>query len=317
MNLRQLTYFIAIVEQGSFLKAAKVLRIAQPALSQHIANLEDELGTHLLIRTPRGITPTSSGEVLLAHARKISAQFRQARDDVRLEANTPKGEVALALPPMLSGHLAPRLIMDLDKKYPQIQLRLMEARSLDGYTLVESGRVDLGLIASSKTTPPTHLHSFQLYREPLFYVTKKQKKNQHLHMEPISFRELARKPLALSQEQHAMRSILEEVSESKKQPLHIKLEHESSALLRSYIRYGVADSVMPWPSIQGMCKAEEVITRPIVRPDIRRTVFLLWPKNYPLSPAAVIVKQMLINEVSNLIEEGVITGETTVATEDA
>ncbi|WP_315983356.1 LysR family transcriptional regulator [Aliamphritea spongicola] len=173
MNLRQLTYFIAIVEQGSFLKAAKVLRIAQPALSQHIANLEDELGTHLLIRTPRGVTPTSAGEVLLMHARKISAQLKHAKDDVRLEANTPKGDVALVLPPMLSGYLAPRMVMRIGELYPQIQLRIIEARSLKSYTLVESGRADLGLIASASDTPPRQLHSFQLYQEPLFLSQKR------------------------------------------------------------------------------------------------------------------------------------------------
>ncbi len=73
-------------------------------------------------------------------------------------------------------------------------------------------------------------------------------------MQPISFREISKTPLALSQKQHAVRSILEEISAKKKLPLNIKLETESSSLIRSYTRYGVAGSVMPWPSIHHMWK---------------------------------------------------------------
>ena len=71
MDLRQLRYFVAIVEQGSFSRAAAFLHVSQPALSLHVRNMEADLGTTLLFRTPRGVEPTEAGMILLRHARIV------------------------------------------------------------------------------------------------------------------------------------------------------------------------------------------------------------------------------------------------------
>ncbi len=71
MDLRQLRYFSSVVELGSFSRAAKHLRVAQPALSQHVRHMEDELGVALLHRTAHGVLPTEAGERLLRHAKTI------------------------------------------------------------------------------------------------------------------------------------------------------------------------------------------------------------------------------------------------------
>ena len=79
MNLKRLKYFVKIVEVGSLTQAAAVLYIAQPALSQQVANLESELDQQLLIRTKRGVMPTEAGKVLYSHARSILLQCEQAQ----------------------------------------------------------------------------------------------------------------------------------------------------------------------------------------------------------------------------------------------
>lgn len=307
MNLRQLKYFISIVEEGSFLKAAKVLCIAQPALSQHIANVEDELGTQLLIRTPRGVTATPAGEVLYLHAKKISAQLKQAQDDVRTEANSPKGDVAVVLPPMLSIHIAPRLVRMVDENYPDIQLRAMEARSLKSLAMVESGRADLGVIAGKAISKT--LNTELLYEEPLFFV---EKHPEHGSPKPIddaiSFREVSKRPLAVSQKSHAVRAMLEEISEQKKMPLNIKLETESTRLIMSFAASGVANAVMPWPSIYNIWEQKKITARKINRPDMVRQVCVAWPKNYPLNTASTIVKNMIVEIIEDLYNEGIIAG---------
>lgn len=82
MNLRRLKYFVKIVDIGSLTQAAEVLHIAQPALSQQVATLENELDQQLLIRTKRGVTPTEAGKILYAHARTILRQCEQAQTAV-------------------------------------------------------------------------------------------------------------------------------------------------------------------------------------------------------------------------------------------
>ena len=77
MDLRQLRYFVAIVEQGSFSKAASTLNVAQPALSLHVRNMEADLGTPLLFRSPHGVIATEAGDILLRNARIIIDQHGQ------------------------------------------------------------------------------------------------------------------------------------------------------------------------------------------------------------------------------------------------
>ena len=86
MSLPQIRYFVAVAEEGNVGRAAKKLRIAQPPISRHIRSLEDELGSPLFARTPRGMDLLPAGEVFLEHARKILTAIDLAADAVR-EAN--------------------------------------------------------------------------------------------------------------------------------------------------------------------------------------------------------------------------------------
>ena len=86
MSLSQIEYFVAVAEVGHVGRAAVTLRIAQPAVSRQIRRLEEELGSPLFLRTPRGMTLSGAGEVFLGHARAILGGVRAARDEVRRAA---------------------------------------------------------------------------------------------------------------------------------------------------------------------------------------------------------------------------------------
>lgn len=91
MNLRRLKYFVKIVDIGSLTRAAEVLHIAQPALSQQVATTEGEMDQQLLIRTKRGVTPTEAGKILYTHARTILRQCEQAQLAVNNVGQTLRG----------------------------------------------------------------------------------------------------------------------------------------------------------------------------------------------------------------------------------
>jgi DNA-binding transcriptional LysR family regulator len=83
VSLSQIHYFVAVAEGGNVGRAARGLRIAQPAVTRQIQRLEDELGTALFVRTPRGMKLSSPGELLLKHARAILGAVSAAEPDVR------------------------------------------------------------------------------------------------------------------------------------------------------------------------------------------------------------------------------------------
>ena len=95
MDLRQLKYFVQIAESGNFSRAAEILRIAQPSLSQQVKNLEEELGVELLLRHARGVTPTEMGQQLYDHARRILEEVDRVKDVVRSQSVNPSGRVAV------------------------------------------------------------------------------------------------------------------------------------------------------------------------------------------------------------------------------
>jgi DNA-binding transcriptional LysR family regulator len=83
VSLSQIQYFVAVAEEGHVGRAALGLRIAQPAVSRQIRRLEEELGTALFVRTPRGMKLSSPGELFLEHARTILGAVSAAERDVR------------------------------------------------------------------------------------------------------------------------------------------------------------------------------------------------------------------------------------------
>ena len=99
MDLRQLKYFVEIVDSGSLSKAAARVYVAQPALSQQIAALEGELKSRLLVRSSRGVTLTEAGKVLYRHARAILRELADVRQEIMHPSAGESGLVALGLPP--------------------------------------------------------------------------------------------------------------------------------------------------------------------------------------------------------------------------
>src|SRR5262249_42780904 len=111
MQFRQLRYFVKIVEAGSFSKAASIVHIAQPALSQQVAELEERLGVTLLQRSARGVRPTAAGEIFYKEASAILRQVDQLPGVVRSSTGEAEGVVNLGF----VSSLAPSLVGFLDE----------------------------------------------------------------------------------------------------------------------------------------------------------------------------------------------------------
>ena len=126
MDFKQLRYFCVIAQEKSITKAAEKCYIAQPSLSQSIANLEKELGVKLLDRASRGISLTQAGEVFYRYATGVLQEEKQIRQKLLDTDKEPAGEITLCIGCYASTVL--RLVSEFKKEYPHVAFRLMEKR---------------------------------------------------------------------------------------------------------------------------------------------------------------------------------------------
>lgn len=146
MTLRQIAYFLAVTDDGSFTLAARKLRIAQPSLSQQIQALERDLGADLLERTPRGIRLTPEGREFLPEARAMLAAAQRARLAVRRSAGLEAGELELATVRSLAVGVLPALLGEFRSRHPGVRVWLREFAHRDELNdAVMSGLSDLAV----------------------------------------------------------------------------------------------------------------------------------------------------------------------------
>src|SRR3954469_11053805 len=146
MELRQLRYFVSIVDHGSLSRAALVLHVAQPALTQQLRQLEEELGAQLLHRSAQGVLSTDAGKVFYEHAQAILKQVGDARSAVTQSTTRPSGSVTLGLPHSISGALALPLLLAVRERFPEITLQLTEELSGSLAEQLKAGRINLAVL---------------------------------------------------------------------------------------------------------------------------------------------------------------------------
>ena len=120
MELRHLRYFVAVARTLSFTKAATKLRIAQPALSRPVQDLEEEIGVDLFRRSPRGVTLTAEGELLLEEAEALLRQAESTIERVQALARGEYGELRIGYSPSASAGILPPALVAFGKMAPEV-----------------------------------------------------------------------------------------------------------------------------------------------------------------------------------------------------
>src|SRR6478735_11471448 len=128
MNLRQLECFVAVVDEGSFTRAARRIGIAQPSLSQHIKALEEDLNGRVIDRLPRGVALTPAGRALLPEARLAVRALERGRQGARSALALELGELEIATVLSMAVGVLPRHIGVWHRRHPNVSIRLHEFR---------------------------------------------------------------------------------------------------------------------------------------------------------------------------------------------
>lgn len=307
MEFRQLKYFVRIVELGSVSRAAADLYTAQPALSQQIAKLEDELKVKLLARSARGVVATEAGEVFYRHARAMLRQAELMKSDVQHAGEHPQGTVSVGLPTSAATILAPRLLAASARQYPDIQLQITESLSGHLQELVVNGRIEMSLLfervdgagAVRETRLGAHLEVSPLLTERLFLLSSRPADGAV--PEEISIAEAAKRPLILPGRSNITRQIIDEAFEAAGQRPVVLAELDSLATIRAVVASGVGSTILS-PSIPG--GTEGFAVQRIAGAALQRRLSLCTFDIMPLSSAARRIMELIRETALALVAEG-------------
>jgi len=308
MDLRQLRYFVAIVEQGSFSKAAVALNIAQPALSLHVRNMEADLGTSLLFRSPQGVVPTEAGEILVRHARTIIDQFSIADEEIRGHQSEPAGEVRLGLPGTISQIVSVPLIIAARARFPKVKLRIAEAMS--GFVLewIRDARVDLAVLYTP--IEDRALRSDSILTEDLWLLgptTPMQGVKPPLQA-AVAYRQVSQLPLILPSISHGLRELLDAEATRQKLTLNTVIEVDSYANIKELVEAGMGYSILPYNAIAREVQDGRLLAWQIGKPELRRAVHLVHPSDRPMTNAVAAIHALCRETLLDLAATGAWNG---------
>jgi DNA-binding transcriptional LysR family regulator len=283
MELRQLQYFVAVVEEANFTRAAAKLHVAQPGVSAQIRQLERELGQELLDRSGRTVRPTEAGAAALPYARAALSAVAGARSAVDELAGLMRGHVTIGTVTSISSKDIdlPGLLASFHDQHPDVEITLAAANTDDLITALQAGRLDLALIGLSTAAPPG-LATQILTSERLVAVVS------HTHplstKNTITLKALAEQTLISLPRGTGLRACLDEACGAARLRPQIAFEAGDPRILAALAARGLGVALVP-QSIAGARQAQ-LHTINITRPTMHGEIALAWRNQGPSSPAA-------------------------------
>jgi DNA-binding transcriptional LysR family regulator len=305
MDLRQLRYFVGIVQAGSLSRAADQLHVAQSAISHHLASLESEVGRQLVTRGPKGILLTEAGGVLYRHAEAILRHVEFAKHDALSVQNMPSGRVSIGFPVAVASILATELFVRIRNAYPQILLHLADGNSAVMRERLDNGRLDMAVLLTGK--PERGLTVEPLVFEELFYATADPDKS------PISIADAARHPLLVPGPGSAVQRDAREAFEKHGLALEPIGECDSLNTMRELVASGIGNAIMTWSALHSGDPRLALNYRRFADAKMVRTVSLCFSEVGLRSPAIEAVALTLKSLVRELVETGAWQGVTLIA----
>lgn len=268
MELRQIAYFVGVVDAGSFSRAAVALNLAQPSVSRQIALLEADLGQRLLERTGRGVVLTEAGEVLLPHARAMLEAAHLARTQVHELGAHPSGRVVVGLPPRVALGLGVPLIQRFRSRFPQAVIAVQEGLSLSLRESMIAGRIDVALLFDPAPTPLLHYETLQ--HEPLVLVAPAGSRLPRR----ATLASLAGYPMILPSAPNAIRSLVHAALRPRHIELDVVAEVGAVHTVLTLVARGAGCTILPTSALALTPEAARLPTTPIGPPTITNTLVL-------------------------------------------
>ncbi|MGW7641335.1 LysR family transcriptional regulator [Streptomyces decoyicus] len=289
MELRQLQYFVAVVEEANFTRAAARLHLAQPGVSAQIRQLERELGQPLLDRSGRSVTMTEVGEAVLTYARAALAAVEEIRQTVDEFSGLLRGRVRVGL---VSGASTRRfdlasLLADFHDAHPQVEISLSEDTSERMLAALHGGDLDIAVLGLADEEPPPGVSCQVVVDEPLVAAVAPGDPLLAAHADRTSvpLAALRERPLISLPRGTGLRGVLERACAEAGIRPRIAFEAAAPHVLARLAARGLGVAVIPaLPAAEASAAGLRMLE--ITAPRPRGRVALTWRTEGPAGPAA-------------------------------
>jgi len=277
-SLRQLQYFVAVVENGAFGLAAQALSVSQPSLSKQLATMEEELGLILFERTSRKVTLTATGERLLPRARIILQEAREFRAIARGSIGLFGDKLSIGVLPSIGAYFMPIANRKLHQLHPNLRLVVQEGSTMQLLRMLKDGRLDA--VVGTPTNDPDVV-SQTLFSETLWACAAP---DDDLSKEPgqITLSDLAQKPLLSLSSEFRLAHIVERLAQQA--GTHVSQEYQGGSLdaIRQMAVMGAGVAILP--SLYALAEAirdPNFVVRRVDHPEALHEIALHWRRSSP------------------------------------
>jgi len=304
MDLRQLRYFVAIAEEGSLSAAAQRVNVAQPSLSQHIIGVEKDLGVTLFNRSPRGMTLTQSGEILLAHARDILGAMDTAVEAVKQSGSEPQGDVTFGLPSSIAMVLSVPLAETVRLELPKVKFRAIDAMSGFIKTWLEDQSIDVGMLYDLHSV--RHMNHIELMTEELHFFSAPDAWPFSSRVgSPIKVSDIPKAELVLPSPHHGLRSMIDRFMKSQGVALNVVTEMDGLGQIKTLVARGSGHTILAPAAAIDFVERGDLIMAPIIEPKLIRPVYLVRNPAKSMSRANQELERITLEVIKDLVSRGI------------
>ena len=301
MDLKQLIAVIAVADEGSVTRAARRLRLVQPAVSRQVRALETELGVDLFERTRSGMHLTRAGEVMVERARRAITELERARTDLQPTPHDVRGVVSVGLLDSMADLLAEPLVAAVRAAYPQVQLRILTAYSGHLREWLNAGDVDVALLYDLRPTASFSVEPAG--REELWVVAPP---DAGLSVDrPVPLADLLDVPLVLPESGHGLRVLIDRAFTKIDSRPNVAVETNAMRIQKTLVRQGHGWSILPAVGAAADVRSGVLSGAPVCEPSIHRTVVMV-SRDHQRGPSPL---QAVAGQLAHCVERARTSGQ--------
>lgn len=279
LTLRQLEYAVAVCEEEHFGRAAERVAVSQPGISAQIRALEQALGVVLFERTSRGARMTPAGAAILPKARAVLLAAGELAQAASLHRHGLQGVLRIAAIPTMAPYVLPSLVRQLHQRWPSVELQLREMQTSRLVDAIETGRVDIGLLAVPVDTGSLHV---EVIGDEEFVLALPADHALASSDAPLPLSALGSLPVLLMEEGHCMHEHARSACALAGHSEFTVVESAGLSTLTQMVVTGAGVTLLPDAAIGIEARpGSGVVVRRFREPAPKRTVALVWRHTDP------------------------------------